>query len=564
MVPGSLTEQFTTPNKLKFRLRLMPCKQNSYVSAYVYMSRRCHPCLSHRVNIFVLQSAVKEKIALAGGGKTGHASDRRNALHAELDSVRGQQSGNKATRTKIRDQLQTLQDGIQKKVHSNNSEHIPFSPLPVVRSRTSKQPNPKYRTNQLPKSMTVSSKSLADWFHGCQTDVDVALRQLEKQIESGNLKLADEKRALQEISQCTRSRRTIEGFQAEQDSIDSDRAKADELRKQLDDPEAKAASERYDQIRAELDEIKKEGDEAYANRNKLFDERNALQRELDDLFNKKRSSAQRFRDANDHHWNKVYEERARRAERMRAQRQADEEAKRKQQIERLREEADAPAFQVQIEDCQTLIDYFSGKTGTATLSSAKTEVAKAELEGVPKLDLRKVDEEVGNGMVVRAKKGEEESYFVGGKGKRSKKNNGTKSGPISVTRSSSSGTESGFNAPLHTLRALLSLSIPPPTSNADVPRLIENLRTKKSWFEANQDRVTAENKAKVEAEIRRLGGKPEGQPDLVPSGDALPPNGGGEEPPEPAPTPAAAPVPSLAVSSAAVAEELEVVREEGE
>ena len=38
------------------------------------------------------------------------------------------------------------------------------------------------------------------------------------------MKLADEKRALQEISQTKRARRTVEGFQAEEDAIAADRA----------------------------------------------------------------------------------------------------------------------------------------------------------------------------------------------------------------------------------------------------------------------------------------------------------------------------------------------------
>jgi hypothetical protein len=37
-----------------------------------------------------------------------------------------------------------------------------------------------------------------------------------------------------------------------------------------------------------------------------------------------------------------------------------------------------------------------------------------------------------------------------------------------------------------------------------VPRVVEDLKTKKAWFEANQARVTAEAIAKAEAEIQRL------------------------------------------------------------
>ena len=58
--------------------------------------------------------------------------------------------------------------------------------------------------------------------------------------------------------------------------------------------------------------------------------------------------------------------------------------------------------------------------------------------------------------------------------------------------------------PLAKLSALMSLSIPPPTSSADIPQTIENLRKKKEWLMANQERQTAENKAKVERDIASL------------------------------------------------------------
>ncbi|KAI9000982.1 hypothetical protein BD414DRAFT_430938, partial [Trametes punicea] len=411
-------------------------------------------------------SVVKEKISLTS--KSGPGNERRNALRAELDSIRGQQSNNKLARGKVVDQLKTLQDGIQKKIKDLNAAKakIPY-------------------------------KTVAE--------VDERIRQLEKQVESGNLKLVEEKRALQEISQWKRSRRIVEGFQAEQESIEADRAKAEELRKQLEDPEAQAISKRYDEIKAELDELKKESDEAYASRSKLMDERNALQIQLDELYNRKRESAQRFKEANDRFYAKLNEDRARRAERARVQRAAEEEAKKKEIADRLREEAEIPAFQAQIEDCQTLIDYFSGKSSTATLSSQKPLAEKSDLAGVPKLEPRKVDGPP-EGVVVRKKKGEDdEAYFVGGGGKKKGgKKGGAKSSAPSGESNGAEPASGQLNVPLPTLTALLNLSIPPPTSAADVPRVIEDLKTKKTWFEANQARVTAENKAKAEAEIRRL------------------------------------------------------------
>ena len=366
--------------------------------------------------------------------------------------------------------------------------------------------------------------------------------------------VADEKRALAEISQLKRNRRIVEGFQAEQDAIEADRKAADELRRQLDDPESTAMSNKYDALQAELDELKKAAEQSQEARNKLMDERTQLQAQLDALYSLKRESAQRFRDANDRFYQKLQEDRARRAERARAEREAQEAAKKKEIADRLREEAEIPAFQAQIEDCQTLIDYFSGKSSAPPTLS--TDKQKAGVAGVPELDIRKVEAPT-DGVVLRKKKGEDdESYFVGGKGKK-----GKKSGKPAPTAESSEPSGDKLNIPLPTLTALLSLSIPPPTSAADVPRLVEDLKTKKAWFEANQARVTAENKAKAEKEIEKLVGKPN-KVDIPPAGEIEPPNGGGEVPAEPAPTPSVSDdVLSVAPPEDAVVEKLETVEE---
>ena len=73
-------------------------------------------------------------------------------------------------------------------------------------------------------------------------------------------------------------------------AIGANRATVEELKKELDDPEAKAISERYDVIKAQLNEIKEE-DELYANRSQLFEERMSVQQQLDVLFAKQTESS---------------------------------------------------------------------------------------------------------------------------------------------------------------------------------------------------------------------------------------------------------------------------------
>ncbi|KAI6113672.1 hypothetical protein EV401DRAFT_2268453 [Pisolithus croceorrhizus] len=396
-------------------------------------------------------NAVRAK--LSNAHKSDGNNDRVSALRAELEDIRGQQSGNKLSRGKIQEQIKALQDNIQKQSKD----------LQAARTKAS------FRT---------------------VAEVDAHIQYVTTHVDSGSMKVADEKRALQEISQLTRSRKTVEGFQSKQDAIEADRRAVDELRKQLDDPEAKALSDRYEAIKAELDGLRKESDDVYVGRSKLIKERDTLQEQLNNLYNEKRDISQKFRDASDRFWAKVQEDRARRLERVRTQK-AEEEARKKLEIvERLRDEAAVPAYQAQIEDCQILIDALSGKTGSTVGLSSVSSPAKADLAGVPKLEPRQV-KDIDEGLVVRKKKGEgeEETYFAG-KQKKGKKDRQTKSGNLNLS--------------LPMLKALLSLSIPAPTGPGDVPRVIEDIKTKQAWFVANQERATAENIAKAELEIQHL------------------------------------------------------------
>jgi hypothetical protein len=120
-----------------------------------------------------------------------------------------------------------------------------------------------------------------------------------------------------------------------------------------------------------LDEIKKEEDELYANRSQLFEERTSMQQQLDALFAERCESSVRFCEANDRYYENLNGDQARRAERRRAQEEAEEEEKQKVCVLQLWEEPSQPVFQLQIEDCQTLINFFSVKwTTTIVLRAA--------------------------------------------------------------------------------------------------------------------------------------------------------------------------------------------------
>jgi hypothetical protein len=90
------------------------------------------------------------------------------------------------------------------------------------------------------------------------------------------MKLVDEKKALQEISNLRRSRKTLEASGSVDDAIAADKARIDDLKKLLDDPEAKKVSDRFDELKKEMDGLRAEGDKAYEEKNKLFEQSREL------------------------------------------------------------------------------------------------------------------------------------------------------------------------------------------------------------------------------------------------------------------------------------------------
>jgi hypothetical protein len=185
---------------------------------------------------------------------------------------------------------------------------------------------------------------------------------------------------------------------------------------------------------------------------------------------------------------KLNDDRQRRMDRQRDERLAAEEAKRAEVTERLREEAAAPAFEREIEDCRTLIDQFSRSSGSRD-SAPSPAATNGHASNLPKLELRKVDNAAPEGAVALKKKGkDEEEYFVGKKGK---KRGGDKKDKANGG-SPSSASSQALQLPMPTLSALIHLGITVPLAQSDLSKTTEELKQKKAWFEENQVRYGSE------------------------------------------------------------------------
>lgn len=291
------------------------------------------------------------------------------------------------------------------------------------------------------------------------------------------MKLVDERKALADISQLNRQKKSFAGFDQAQKGIDDVKAQITELKKQLDDPESKALSDKYTAIASELDKIKTEQDDVFKNLNALRDERTkahdeqqkkySIVKEIRDKFYQSRRAAVE------------YEREARRIrdEKRRAENDAYHRGKRQEIAKQKLEEASAPAYGDQLFRAQNLLSHFDP-------SSAPKQVA-AQPGKYAATPSRKIDESAMKGTKLVSKKDDDDNYFIGSAGK--KKKGRPQAGSVAAP-----GVEGKFNLDVGTIEGLAAIGIDPPLSQADVPNVVEKLKEKIAFWKSDQERKTQE------------------------------------------------------------------------
>ncbi|MBW0464301.1 hypothetical protein O181_004016 [Austropuccinia psidii MF-1] len=385
---------------------------------------------------------------------------RRDALRDELENLRQEKSKLSSPHEKISAQITSANEIVLKKTKEINA----------ARAR-------------LPYKST--------------SEVDDKIRQLESQIESGAMKIIEEKKAITEIQNLRAIRRKLQALGPQLESIEAEKAQIQELKKQLHDPHGKAITDSLKSTRLELNQILDQLAQSEKSRATYFTERSKLQGDLSELISKKREGTARYREANDKFFAKLQEDQQRRLDRQKAEQEARQAAQLKELHEQMREEASAPAYEREIEDCRTLILYFDKILGnTPSVQETNSHIRK-DSNALPKLqDARKVEgQEAFEGMVAVKKKGvDNEEFFVGGGGKKGKKNKKLVGGEMTTSNQP-------LNLPLSTINALHALAVTVPISREDVMNTIATLSEKKKWFADNQARVTKERIAETEAKI---------------------------------------------------------------
>ena len=310
-------------------------------------------------------------------------------------------------------------------------------------------------------------------------EVDREIQRLERQVDTGTMKLVDEKKALAEISSLRKQRKGFAGFDEAQKGIDDVKAQIAELRKTLDNPEAKALSQKYDEITQELASIKTEQDKAYSSLSALRDERSKLYEDQQKKYSTLREIKDQYHKARMAYRDYEQEQYKIRQERQKAERDAYQKEKRRKIAEKKLEEASEPAYMDEILTTEGLIRYFDPSSPEAAKSLRGPSGFAAEAQ-------RSVDDSGIKGTKLSKKDENEDMYFMGTGGKKGKK--GKKNGAAGE----STPTEGKFNLTMGVIEELAKVNVEPPMNQAGVPAVVEKLKEKRDDWKKDQEKKTKE------------------------------------------------------------------------
>lgn len=298
------------------------------------------------------------------------------------------------------------------------------------------------------------------------------------------MKLVDEKKALAEVSSLKRQRKGFSGFDEAERGISDVKTQITELKKSLDNPEAKALSQKYDGIAKELDGIKAEQDSAYKSLNKYRDERSKIHGDLQQAYTT-------MKEIKDTHYKdlrayKEYESEQYRVrqERKKAENDAYHKEKRKNTAKAKLDEASQPAYLDEIMTADGLIRYFDPSSFDPDKPLRGPSGFAAEAQ-------RKVENQDFKGTKVSKKDEQEENYFLGTGGKKGKRKGGNKRDGTSPAPGTPT-SEGKFNLSIGVIEELAKVGVDSPVNQAGIPAVVEKLKGKRDGWKKDQERKTKE------------------------------------------------------------------------
>ena len=286
------------------------------------------------------------------------------------------------------------------------------------------------------------------------------------------MKLVDEKKALTDISNLRKQRKNFAQFDDSQKQIDALKAKIKEIKDSMEDPEAKALSEKYNKLQAELDAIKAEQDEAYKSLSSLRDERTKLQALQNEKFQAIKKLKDEFYGQKKAFQAWEREQREKYRERQQAERERIAKERRMERAQKMLAEASDLAYLEEIRRANSLLHFFD-----PTHQTAPEKAPLLADKGLGAQPQRKVDGSGIKGTALVSKKDREDEYLPASKkGKKTKKSTGP--------------AAKGFVIPPSVIEDCAFVGVDPPSGPSDVPAVIEKVKAKLEQWKADQPEQT--------------------------------------------------------------------------
>ncbi|KAI5965674.1 BFR1 [Candida pseudojiufengensis] len=379
--------------------------------------------------------------------------DERNELTTQLKSLISKQSASKNERNAINEQIKSIDNTMKKKIAE-------------IQQQASKN----------------NFKSVGE--------IDQRINSLDQLIDAGNLKLADERRYVKEMTSLRKLKKDFASIEKVQLSIDSDKQKIADLKKKISGTQNKELNTQFETIQKKLDEINESNKTIISKRQKLYDQRSEIKKQKDAKYDEIRKLKSDF-DAKFANFKKLMaEEKLKRDEEYKSKLLEEKQSKLKAIAEKELAEASIPAFSKEINSIHNVLSYFDPSYVKPTTKTSSTTTTNGV---VPSTTRKARTIEFPEDLVVVKK--EQEDFFGGSKKKGGKFN---KKAQPQTTKSKN------FSVAPEIVVALSDLTIPFPLKEEDVPQTITTLKETLVALEEKQDEQTKINIERAKAQIAKL------------------------------------------------------------
>ena len=372
-------------------------------------------------------------------------NEKKKELQKKLKDLASKQGSIKAERNEIFAQIKSVDAQVKRKVNE-------------IQSQTSKH---NFKNVQ---------------------EIDARVNYLDQLVDAGELKLADERRFVKEMSALRKLRKDFGSIEKQQESIDKDKAKIAELKQKLNTVQNKELQQEFEKTQKELDQINDSNKGILDKRNELFKKRNTIKKSKDEKYDRIR----KLRAEHDAEFEKfktaLAQEKKKREEEVKKHEVEQKQQKKKEAAQKELDNASVPAFSTEISLIHSLLSYFDPSyvrpKPKAPLPATNGE---AKSSGGRKIEMPQ------DVVVIRK---DQESFFEGAKSDKSSKLKKNKS--------------KHFTIEPNVIVALGDLSISLPTQASDVPTTIQTLKDTLKALEEKQDEQTKVNIEKAKAKIEKL------------------------------------------------------------